>query len=48
MAYFRTSDGVNLYYEVKGEGKPIVLIHGWSADHTSFNQQLEDLVKTLK
>lgn len=48
MVYFRTSDGVNLYYEVKGEGKPIVLIHGWSADHTSFNQQLEDLSKDFK
>lgn len=48
MTYFKTSDGVNLYYEVKGEGKPIVFIHGWSADHTSFAQPVEDLSKDFK
>jgi len=28
MARFKTSDNVELYYDVQGEGKPIVLVHG--------------------
>ena len=26
--YLRTNDGVNLYYEEAGSGKPIILLHG--------------------
>lgn len=48
MGKFRTSDGVDLYYEVNGEGKPIVLIHGWSADSTSFKPHVEELSKNFK
>lgn len=48
MTFFKTSDGVNLYYEVKGEGNPIFLIHGWSQDHTGFAPQLEALSKKYK
>lgn len=43
MAIFKTSDGINLFYEEKGNGKPIVFIHGWTADHTAFKQQVQDL-----
>jgi pimeloyl-ACP methyl ester carboxylesterase len=28
--YFTSFDGVKIYYEVKGEGYPVVLIHGFS------------------
>lgn len=31
MAFFETSDGVKLFYQQKGEGNPVVLIHGRSA-----------------
>jgi non-heme chloroperoxidase len=48
MALFETSDGVKLYYQVKGEGNPIVLVHGWSADHTSFDQTFEHLSEKYK
>lgn len=48
MAYFTTSDGINLYYEVNGEGKSIVFIHGWTADNTSFAYQVESLSKEFK
>ncbi len=43
MATFQTSDGANLYYEERGEGKPIVMVHGWSADHKSFLPAIEGL-----
>ncbi|SEI62662.1 Pimeloyl-ACP methyl ester carboxylesterase [Bhargavaea ginsengi] len=43
MAFFKTSDGVNLFYEEKGEGRPIVLVHGWSGDHTTFAEPIESL-----
>ncbi len=43
MATFKTSDGVNIFYEERGEGRPIVLIHGWSANHQSFLLGLDGL-----
>lgn len=36
MSKFTTSDNVQIYYEDKGNGKPIVFVHGWSADHSVF------------
>ncbi|GGA49799.1 MULTISPECIES: alpha/beta fold hydrolase [Bacillaceae] len=45
MAFFETSDGVKLYYQQKGEGQPIVLVHGWSSDHKTFDQPFEELSK---
>ena len=34
MAYFQTRDGTNIRYKELGEGRPVILIHGWplSAD----------------
>lgn len=30
MTYIETPDGVPLYYEERGEGDTILLIHGWT------------------
>ena len=48
LSFFKTSDGVQLYYQSKGEGKPIVFVHGWSADHTSFEPTFEALSKNYR
>ncbi|NLJ58525.1 MAG: alpha/beta hydrolase [Tissierellia bacterium] len=48
MAFFTTSDGIKLFYDVKGEGKPIVLVHGWSQDSSVFQPQVEELSKEYK
>lgn len=48
MANFTTSDGINLDYEISGEGKPIVFIHGWSSDKTVFGYQMNQLSKNFK
>lgn len=33
---FVTSDQVTLHYMVKGKGKPLIFIHGWSGDSRNF------------
>lgn len=49
MTFFTTSDGVKINYEVKGEGKAIVLVHGWSqAGAAAFQPQLDELSKQFK
>lgn len=45
MSFFLTSDNVKLYYQVQGEGKPVVLIHGWSCSHEHFKNQIDELAK---
>jgi pimeloyl-ACP methyl ester carboxylesterase len=34
-------EGIPVAYEVRGEGRPIVLVHGWSADHRYMVADLE-------
>lgn len=48
MGVFITSDNVNIYYEIKGEGTPIVFIHGFTEDHNSFRIQQRALSKKYK
>lgn len=39
----QTPDGERLYYEVTGEGEPIVLSHGLGGNHAIWYQQVADL-----
>ena len=39
-------NGIELYYEVKGEGKPLIMIHGNGEDHTIFDTAAEKLAGT--
>jgi pimeloyl-ACP methyl ester carboxylesterase len=38
-------NGVGLYYELHGEGEPIIFLHGWLDDCTVWNPQVEPLTK---
>lgn len=38
----------NINYEVRGEGDPIVLIHGFALDSRIWEKQVEELSKTNK
>ena len=41
-------NGVNLYYEVYGEGKPIILLHGNSETHEIFDKLIDKLKGNYK
>ncbi|MDC7224060.1 MAG: alpha/beta hydrolase [Spirochaetales bacterium] len=34
-------DGMNIYYEIKGEGRPILFLHGYAVDHLCLSASLE-------
>ena len=40
-------NNVSLYYEVVGEGDPLILIHGNGDDHTIFNEAVDVLKNTF-
>ena len=43
MAFLRLPDGVPLYYEEHGAGKPIVLVPGWTITTRFWQRQIADL-----
>lgn len=48
MEYIITSDETKIYYKVKGQGVPIIFIHGFSENHTCFRIQERVLSKEYK
>jgi pimeloyl-ACP methyl ester carboxylesterase len=38
-------NGVKIFAQVQGEGKPIVLIHGWGLNHEMWNAQIPYLTE---
>src|SRR5947209_4722078 len=40
---FFDSNGVRIHYVVAGQGEPVVLIHGWSADAAMWGGLMADL-----
>ena len=36
-------DNITVHYEIVGQGKPIVMIHGWPADHRQAVDHLESV-----
>jgi len=40
-------DGASIYYEIHGEGHPLILISGYTADHTIWLTVLEELAKSF-
>lgn len=45
---FATVNGVRLYYEVSGQGEPIVLIPGLGLDHTYFRYAIPEMEKHFR
>ncbi len=40
--------GTRLHYEERGQGEPVVLVHGFPFDHTIWQQQIEDLSRVAR
>jgi non-heme chloroperoxidase len=45
MPFFMTDDHIKLYYEVSGQGKTVVLIHGLTASSRHFQKQITVLAR---
>lgn len=45
MPFFRTDDRINLFYDIRGQGESVVLIHGLTASHLFFKKQIPVLEK---
>ena len=43
MSQFRLHNGMELYYEDIGEGKPVILMHGWTSSHTIYTEPVKHL-----
>lgn len=41
MPHLKCPSGTDLYYEIEGEGKPVLFLHGWGVDHRIWNQQIK-------
>ena len=48
MPYFTTDDNCRLYYEECGQGRPVVLIHGWSCNRHFWKHQIPALAKRYR
>ena len=48
MAVLQTNDGVQIYYQVKGEGKALLLLPGWTCSTRFFDKNAEVLSQTCK
>jgi pimeloyl-ACP methyl ester carboxylesterase len=48
MAYCTADDGVKLYYEVTGEGTPIIFVHEFAGDHRSWEPQVRYFSRNYK
>jgi len=41
-------NGVKIYYEIHGDGEPLVLLHGFTMSHTMWDGWIEDFSKSYK
>lgn len=47
QGYFNTRDSAHLYYDVRGTGRPLVLIHGWQCSHLFWQRNVDELAKNF-
>lgn len=47
MPFFMTDDRIKIFYEISGQGKPVVLIHGLTANHHFFKKTDSRIRKTF-
>lgn len=47
MPYITTNDGAQIYYESKGSGKPLILMHGWGCTPAFFTRNVDSLAENM-
>src|SRR5260221_14585970 len=48
MPYATTDDGVHLYFEETGSGRPLILVHEFAGDLRSYEQQMRHFGKRYR
>lgn len=48
MPYFTSNDGVRLFYDETGLGRPLVLIHGWTFSGRFFARNVSVLAENAR
>jgi pimeloyl-ACP methyl ester carboxylesterase len=48
VAYAKTDDGINLYYEEAGSGTPIVFVHEFGGDYLSWEPQMRHFSRNYR
>ena len=48
MATFKTNDGVEIYYDVQGEGRPLFMLPGWTCTTKFWKYNVPELSKHFK
>lgn len=46
--YLETEDGAKIYYEDRGEGHPILLVHGWLCSSKFWQKNVPELAKSFR
>ena len=41
-------NGADIFYEIEGSGPDLVLLHGWGADNTVYDEQMEDFTRYFR
>ena len=45
---FIDGEAGKIFYEEAGEGRPVVMVHGWSANHTFWEPQITALCESYR
>ena len=48
MMIFKTNDGVEIYYEIHGEGRPLLMLPGWTCTTKYWKKNVDELSKSCK
>lgn len=48
MAFIKTNDNAKIFYEDKGQGKPLVMIPGWGCSRNFFKKNIDELAKSFR
>lgn len=46
--YLETEDGAKIYYEDRGDGRPILLVHGWMCSSKFWQKNIPELAKKFR